>query len=67
MFYPDPNSIVDYLKSQGQPSDMESRKALAASYGIVGYTGTAAQNVQLLALVKGSPRLWERLKQLFTR
>jgi len=41
-------SIVDYLKSVGQPSDYNSRAKLAAQQGITNYTGTAAQNTQLL-------------------
>lgn len=41
-------SIVDALKQGGQASDFGSRTALANQYGITGYTGTAAQNTQLL-------------------
>lgn len=41
-------SIVDYLGSQGQASDFASRSKLAQQYGISNYTGTAAQNTQLL-------------------
>lgn len=48
-------SIVDYLGSVGQPTDFNSRKALAAQYGIQGYTGTAQQNTQLLGAVRGAP------------
>lgn len=48
-------SVVDYLKSTGKDSSFSSRSALAAQYGISGYTGTGAQNTQLLnALKKGS-------------
>jgi hypothetical protein len=46
-------SIVDYLKSIGQPSDFTSRKLLAEKYGIKDYVGSAEQNVQLLNLLKG--------------
>lgn len=46
-------SIVDFLKSQGQPSDFASRSNLASQLGIRGYTGTAAQNSQLLTLMRG--------------
>lgn len=50
------NSIVDYLSSTGQASDFNSRASIAASKGISNYTGTAAQNTQLLqALKAGSP------------
>ena len=45
-------SIVDYLKSVGQSSDYSSRAKLAASNGISNYTGTAAQNTQLLNILK---------------
>lgn len=41
-------SVVDYLTSQGQPSDYASRSQLASSLGIQNYSGTAAQNTQLL-------------------
>lgn len=52
----DPNSVVDTLKSKGMASDLASRTTLATSYGISGYTGTAAQNMALQALVqKGGP------------
>ena len=43
----DENSIVDYLKSQGVPSDIASRKVIAERHGIAGYTGTADQNIRL--------------------
>lgn len=42
------NSIVDYLKSIGVDSSFANRKKLAQKYGIKNYTGTAAQNLQLL-------------------
>jgi hypothetical protein len=45
-------SIVDYLKSIGQPSDFTSRKLLAEQYGIKNYVGSAEQNIQLLNLLK---------------
>lgn len=48
-------SIVDYLKSQGQASDFNSRAALAKQYGITNYTGTAAQNTQLLGVLQKAP------------
>ena len=41
-------SIVDKLKSEGKDSSYSARKALAESSGIKNYTGTAAQNIQLL-------------------
>lgn len=42
------NSIYDYLKSTGQPTDFASRLVLARENGIQNYTGTAEQNTQLL-------------------
>jgi hypothetical protein len=45
-------SIVDFLSAAGQPNDFTSRTALATKYGITGYTGTAAQNTQLLNVLK---------------
>lgn len=45
-------SIVDYLNSQGKPSDYNTRSQLASQYGITGYTGTAAQNTQLLGMLQ---------------
>ena len=50
------NSIVDYLKSIGQDSSFSNRAKLAAQYGISNYSGTAAQNLELLNKLKsGSP------------
>jgi hypothetical protein len=49
-------SIVDYLKSIGQPSDFASRQKLAEQYGIKDYRGTAEQNIQLLALLKSGQK-----------
>lgn len=48
-------SVVDYLNSTGQPSDFASRRAMAERLGISGYTGTAAQNQQLLSSARGIP------------
>lgn len=45
-------SIVDYLNSTGQPSTFSARSQLAASLGITGYTGTAAQNAQMLGTLR---------------
>ena len=65
----DVDSIVDYLKNQGLPSDMASRKIIAEKHGITGYTGTADQNVRLLALLRNPPlkTFWEDIKALFSR
>lgn len=47
------NSLVDYLKSIGKDSSFAVRKQYAAQYGISNYSGTAAQNTQLLNLMRG--------------
>lgn len=41
-------SLVEYLKSVGQPSSFSARAKLARQQGISGYRGTAAQNTSLL-------------------
>ncbi len=46
------DSIINFLKAAGQPSDYASRAQLAASYGITNYRGSAAQNLQLLQLLR---------------
>ncbi len=63
----DENSIVDYLKSQGLPSDMAARKVIAEKYGIAPYSGTADQNIKLLALLKNPPvtSFWDDIRALF--
>lgn len=48
------NSIVDYLKSIGVDSSYAARAKYAANYGIKNYTGTAAQNTQLLNLMRAN-------------
>lgn len=54
------NSIVDFLNSVGEDSSFANRKKLAAKYDIKNYSGTAAQNTQLLnklkAEYKGEPK-----------
>ena len=47
-------SIVDYLNSVGQNSSFASRAQLAQAQGIQNYTGTAAQNTQLLNTLRSS-------------
>lgn len=46
------NSIVDYLNSIGIDSSIANRKKLAPLYGVKNYSGTEAQNLDLLAEVK---------------
>lgn len=45
---PSGGSVVDYLNKQGKDSSFSARKQLAVQHGIKNYTGTAAQNTQLL-------------------
>jgi GH25 family lysozyme M1 (1,4-beta-N-acetylmuramidase) len=45
-------SLVDYLKSKGKAWSFSARKKLATEYGISDYTGTAAQNIALVAKLK---------------
>lgn len=47
-------SIVDYLESIGKDSSFSARKKYAAQYGIKNYTGTSAQNTQLLNAMRGN-------------
>jgi LysM repeat protein/GH25 family lysozyme M1 (1,4-beta-N-acetylmuramidase) len=42
-------SLVDYMKSKGMDASFANRSKLAGQYGIVNYTGSAAQNLALLA------------------
>lgn len=45
-------SIVDYLKSQGNDSSYAARQDLAKSLGISNYSGSYEQNVQMLNALK---------------
>ncbi len=47
------NSIVDYLKSIKADSSFANRKKLATKHGIKNYSGTPAQNTQLLKKLRG--------------
>ena len=46
-------SIVEYLQANGQDYSFKARAKLAVKYGIPNYKGTAAQNLQLLAILQG--------------
>lgn len=46
------NSIVDYLTSIGQDSSYDNRAKLAKQNGIVNYSGTANQNLELLRILQ---------------
>lgn len=45
-------SIVEYLKSLGQPSDFSTRSTIAKQKGITNYSGTTEQNIQLLNMLR---------------
>lgn len=45
-------SVVDYMNSEGLDSSYQNRKQLAEQLGIENYRGTAAQNVELLRLLR---------------
>lgn len=69
----DNDSIVDFLKSQGENSSFQARRNLATMYGITSYTGTAEQNTALLEKLRSSGlptptplSWWAWLKRLFT-
>ena len=51
------DSIVDYLKSIGQPSSFNHRKKLASKHGIKNYIGTASQNLQLLRILRDGAKV----------
>lgn len=55
-------SIVDYLNSKGQGSSFSDRSRLADSLGIRNYTGSASQNLDLLAMLQNRPRAISDLK-----
>ena len=48
------DSIVDYLKSQDQPSSKAARKELAKTLGIKDYNYSAAQNLAMLDALTGN-------------
>ena len=48
------SSLTDFLSSSGQASSFADRAKIAAANGITNYTGTAAQNTQLLNTLRNS-------------
>lgn len=48
----DGNSVVDYLKAIGVDNSYANRAKLAKEHGIKNYTGTAAQNAELLEIMR---------------
>ena len=53
----DPNSIVDYLKQNGQDSSMSARKEIAKNLGISNYKGSEEQNIQMLNTLKNGGKV----------
>jgi GH25 family lysozyme M1 (1,4-beta-N-acetylmuramidase) len=49
-------SLIDYMKSKGMDISFANRAKLAKQYGITNYTGTAAQNLALLAKLKAGEK-----------
>ena len=52
--FPDPNSVVDSLKSRGYRSDFNSRRELAHDLGMYDYRGTPQQNMALNRYVQNN-------------
>lgn len=50
-------SIVDFLASQGKAYDKASRKELAKTLGISGYTGKDYENMKMLKMLVNDPSL----------
>ena len=48
----DPNSVVDYLKQQGQDSSYSARQQIAKELNIQGYEGSGSQNKQMLNMLR---------------
>lgn len=48
------NSIVDYLKSAKQPSNLKDRKLLAEKLKMFDYNGTASQNLEMLEILRSN-------------
>jgi hypothetical protein len=48
-------SVQDFLVAQNKAGDYTSRKALANQLGISNYRGTAAQNLQMMAMLNQNP------------
>jgi len=49
-------SLIDYMKSKGMDTSFANRAKLAKQYGITNYTGTAAQNLALLAKLQANEK-----------
>lgn len=53
----DGTSVYDFLSAQNKAPDYASRKTLAGQLGIDNYRGTAAQNLQMMKMLKETPNL----------
>jgi hypothetical protein len=52
-------SVYDFLQAQGKAGDYQSRKGLAKTLGISGYTGTPGQNAQMMEMIRQNPDILE--------
>jgi|688.fasta_scaffold55647_2 hypothetical protein len=50
-------SVYDFLSAQNKAPDYASRKVLASQLGIDNYRGTAAQNLQMMKMLKETPNV----------
>ena len=50
-------SVYDFLSAQNKAPDYASRKILASQLGIDNYRGTAAQNLQMMKMLKETPNV----------
>jgi hypothetical protein len=50
-------SVYDFLSAQNKAPDYASRKSLASQLGIDNYRGTAAQNLQMMKMLKETPNV----------
>ena len=60
-------SIVDFLASNNKATDKASRKKLAESLGMTGYTGKAGENNRLLKLLQAKPELLDDYETVISK
>lgn len=53
-------SVSDFLSQAGKSSDFATRQTLARQYGITNYSGTTAQNTQLLTALRATLKVGSR-------
>jgi len=51
------SSVYDFLAAQNKAPDYASRKVLAGQLGIKNYRGTAAQNLQMMSMLRQDPNV----------